>query len=37
MSNEKVTPNQALEWCQNFLGGVWPTITVEQMEIKRIT
>jgi hypothetical protein len=36
MANEKVTENQALQWCQNFLGGAWSTITVEQMEMSRI-
>ncbi|CAF3095413.1 unnamed protein product [Rotaria sp. Silwood2] len=36
MPLEKVTPNQALEWCQNFLRGAWSTITVEEMNMKRI-
>lgn len=37
MPQDKLTPNQALEWCQNFLRGSWSNITVEQLEITRIT
>ncbi|CAF1204355.1 unnamed protein product, partial [Rotaria sordida] len=33
---EKVTSNQALEWCQNFLRGAWLTITVNEMHMERI-
>ncbi len=36
MPQEKVTSNQALEWCQNFLCGAWSTITVEQMRMERM-
>ncbi len=34
---EKVTSDQALEWCQNFLCGSWSTITVEQMRMERLS
>jgi len=36
MPLEKVTPSQALEWCQNFLRGAWSTITVEQMQMNQV-
>jgi len=36
MPQEKVTSNQALEWCQNFLCGAWSTITVDQMRMERV-
>jgi hypothetical protein len=36
MPQEKVTVNQAFQWCQNFLGGTWSTITVEQMHMERV-
>ncbi|CAF4283724.1 unnamed protein product [Adineta steineri] len=34
---EKVTPDQALEWCQNFLRGAWSTISVEQLRLERVS
>lgn len=34
---EIVTPEQALEWCQNFLRGAWSSITVEQMRLERVS
>ncbi|CAF2722233.1 unnamed protein product [Rotaria sp. Silwood2] len=37
MPQEKVSPNQALEWCQRFLGGAWSTLTVEKIRIDRIS
>ncbi|CAF4356979.1 unnamed protein product, partial [Adineta steineri] len=36
MPQEKITSNQALQWCQTFLRGAWSTITVEQMHIDRV-
>lgn len=33
---EKVTPIQAFEWCQNFLGGTWSNITIDQMRMERV-
>lgn len=37
MPQEKATPSQALKWCQNFLRGAWSTITVEQMQMTRVS
>ncbi|UJR22426.1 hypothetical protein I4U23_025486 [Adineta vaga] len=37
MPLEIVTPEQALEWCQNFLCGAWSSITVDQMHLERIS
>ena len=34
---EIVTPDQALEWCQNYLRGAWSSITVEQMLLERVS
>ncbi|CAF0767726.1 unnamed protein product [Adineta ricciae] len=34
---EIVTPDQALEWCQNYLRGAWSSITVEQMHLERVS
>jgi len=36
MSKEKITRQQALEWCQNFLRGAWSTINAEQIQINQI-
>ncbi|CAF0930407.1 unnamed protein product [Rotaria sordida] len=37
ITHEKVSSSQALEWCQHFLGGVWSTLTVEEMQMNRIS
>ncbi|CAF1088962.1 unnamed protein product [Rotaria sp. Silwood1] len=37
LSQEKVSSSQALEWCQHFLGGVWTTLTAEQIRVDRIS
>ncbi|CAF2039128.1 unnamed protein product, partial [Rotaria magnacalcarata] len=36
ISNEKVTQSQALEWCQQFLGGIWSTISIDEMILERV-
>lgn len=33
---EKVTVDQAFQWCQNFLGGAWSRIAVDQMSMERV-
>ncbi|CAF3394076.1 unnamed protein product [Rotaria socialis] len=37
MAQEKVTSNEALQWCQNFLRGAWSSITIEDMRMERIS
>ena len=36
MVKEKVTREQALQWCQNFLRGAWLDIDVGQMRMDQI-
>lgn len=36
MSDEKITPTEALQLCHRFLGGAWSTIAVEQMYLDRV-
>ncbi|CAF4621921.1 unnamed protein product, partial [Rotaria magnacalcarata] len=26
----------ALEWCQQFLGGIWSTISIDEMILERV-